>query len=62
MVYAEVRFYPFSGVPNGVSGDDFALGIIEGLERGEKDFGVKVRTIFAFMREKPGQLMLQEAM
>lgn len=48
VVYAEYRFHPF------FKGEDYCEGIFEGLEKGEKEFGVKVRCIICFLREKPG--------
>ncbi len=56
VVYAELRYNPLGGLAWGLTGDDYVLGAIEGLERGEKEFGVKARSILAFKREEPGGL------
>ena len=45
VVYAEIRFNPF--VEAGPSSEEYCDGIIAGLEKGEKEFGVKVRTILS---------------
>lgn len=55
VVYVEVRCNPLAGLP-ALSGDTYTLGVLEGLERGEREFGVKARSIFAFKREEPGEL------
>ena len=52
MVYAELRFSPFLG--GDLPADQYVDGVVSGLERGQKDFGIKMRVILAFMREQPG--------
>ena len=54
VVYAEYRYNPFPDINGCVSGEDYCQGIFIGLERGQKDFNVKVRSILAFKREAPG--------
>ena len=34
--------------------EDYVEGVIAGLKRGERDFGVKSHLIIAFMRDAPG--------
>ncbi len=58
VVYAEVRYSPLGGLAWGLTGDDYVLGAMEGLERGERDFGVKARSILAFKRDQPGSLSM----
>ena len=57
ILYAEYRYnpFPFSDTPGTPMGADYCDALISGLERGQKEFGVKVRSIIAFMREKPGK-------
>ena len=55
MLYAEIRYSPFREVEGGLTGEEYCEGVIAGLERGERDFGVKVRSILCFMRENPGK-------
>ena len=52
VLYFECRYNPMS---KQISPEDYVEGIIAGLERGERDFGVKSRHILAFMREQPGK-------
>ena len=55
VVYAELRFSPFlPGQRQPVPGDRYVDGALRGLERGERDFGIKARAILAFMRAQPG--------
>lgn len=54
VVYAELRFNPLLSVPH-CSGEDYCEGIFTGLEKGHKDFGIKVRCILCFGREHPGR-------
>lgn len=54
VVYAEYRLNPITGVPNTPAPDDYVQGVLSGLERGQKDFGIKVRVILCFKRETPG--------
>lgn len=56
VVYAEYRVNPFPKVPENdvVSGKDYLDGILAGLERGQKEFGVKIRCILSFLRDMPG--------
>ncbi len=58
VVYAEIRYNPFSEVEGGPNGAEYCEGVIAGLERGERDFGVKVRSILCFKRENPGDTQL----
>ena len=39
---------------NGVSPRDVVQAVCRGLQRGERDFGVKVRSILCCMRPEPG--------
>jgi len=57
VVYAEYRLNPITGVPNTPAPDDYVQGVLSGLERGQKDFGIKVRVILCFMREAPESCM-----
>ena len=54
VVYAECRFNPIAGIPTNPSPDEYVQAVLAGLERGQKEFGVKMRVILCFMREKPG--------
>ena len=52
-MYAELRFSPYL---NGhCSGEEYCDGVFAGLERGCRDFDIKVRAILVFMREVPGE-------
>lgn len=51
VLYFELRYTPMS---HKMEPEEYVEGVIAGLERGEKDFGVKSRQILAFMRDKPG--------
>ena len=53
VLYFECRYNPLLG-----EGDpeECMEGVIAGLERGERDFGVKSRQIFGFMRDYPGEI------
>jgi len=53
VVYAEYRFHPCFNEKL-ISGEDYCEGLFEGLKRGEKEFKVKVRCIFCFIRNLPG--------
>ena len=55
VVYAEIRYNPFCEVEAGPTGEEYCEGVIAGLEKGEKEFGVKVRSILCFMRENPSE-------
>ena len=57
ILYAEYRYNPFpiSDLPKSPRGAEYCDAVIRGLERGQKDFGVIVRSIICFMRERPGQ-------
>ena len=55
VLYAEIRYCPFSEVEGGPTGEEYCESVVTGLERGERDFGVKVRSIICFMRENPGE-------
>lgn len=55
VLYAEVRYCPIREVEGGLTGEEYCEGVIAGLERGERDFGVKVRSILCFLRENPGE-------
>lgn len=59
VVYAEIRYNPFSEVVGGPTGEEYCDGVIAGLERGEKEFGVKVRSILCFKRENPGKVCVR---
>ncbi len=54
VVYAEIRYKPYSDVVGAPNGKQYCDAIITGLERGERDFNVKVRSILCFMRDNPG--------
>lgn len=58
-VYAEIRYNPFSEIEGGPTAKEYCEGVIAGLERGEKDTGVKVRSILCFKRENPGNTALE---
>ena len=51
VVYFELRYAPMS---HKMRPEDYIEGIMAGLERGERDFGIKSRQIFAFLRHQPG--------
>ena len=56
VVYAEVRFNPYPlNCPGACCGEDYCEAILDGLDRGQADFGIKVRAICAIMRESPGE-------
>jgi adenosine deaminase len=60
VVYAELRFCPYLQAPGSetvICGEEYCEGIFAGLERGQKEFGVKIRVILAFMRNLPGELL-----
>lgn len=61
VLYAEYRYNPFplSEVQGSPSGREFCDAIITGLERGQKEFGVTVRSIVCFMRPRPGLFTIQ---
>lgn len=52
VLYFECRYNPMSHL---MEPEDYIEGVIAGLERGERDFGVKSRHILAFKREEPGK-------
>ncbi|XP_074607454.1 adenosine deaminase-like isoform X3 [Acropora palmata] len=61
VLYFEVRYCPHLlcttesvGEDNRVSPRDVVQAVIRGLKRGERDFGVKARSILCCMRDKPG--------
>ncbi len=58
-VYAEIRYNPFSEIKGGPTEEEYCEGVIAGLERGERDTGVKVRSILCFKRENPGNTALE---
>jgi adenosine deaminase len=51
VVYFELRHNPMG---KKMEPEQYVEGVTAGLERGEKDFGVKSRQILAFIRGKPG--------
>lgn len=55
VIYAEIRYNPFSDVEGGLTGEEYCEGVIAGLERGAIDFGIKLRSILCFMRADPGE-------
>jgi adenosine deaminase len=62
VLYAEYRYNPFplSEVPGSPNGREFCDAIITGLERGQKEFGVTVRSIVCFMRQSPGLFIIEK--
>ena len=55
VLYAELRFSPFlPGRRQPIPGDEYVDAALRGLERGERDFGIKTRVILSFMRGQPG--------
>ena len=50
-LYFECRYNPMSPF---LDADLYIQGVIAGLQRGEREFGVKSRHILAFKREEPG--------
>lgn len=57
VVYAELRFSPYLDASHCL-GEEYCEGVFAGLERGQKDFGIKVRVILVFMRDAPGELLV----
>ena len=62
VLYFEVRYCPHLlcttesvDEDNCVSPRDVVQAVIRGLKRGERDFGVKARSILCCMRDKPGK-------
>ena len=56
VLYFELRYNPTLG---SLDPEDYIEGVLAGTERGERDFGVKCRHIFGFMREHPGELRVK---
>ena len=54
VIYGECRFNPVRGGSTNLSPDEYVQAVLDGLERGQKEFGVKIRLILCFMRERPG--------
>ena len=54
MVYAEYRFSPYLEGAK-VLGEDYCEAIFAGLEKGQREFGIKVRAILVLMRNMPGE-------
>ena len=54
VVYFEYRFNPFLGVKHGLTPEQYCEGMLSGLERGQKTFGIKARAILCFLRNDPG--------
>lgn len=50
VVYAEVRFAPLLHTEGGLTQDEVVKAVLEGLRRGEKDFGVKWGLIICALR------------
>lgn len=50
VVYAEVRFAPQLHIGDGLTQDEVVKAVLEGLRRGEKDFGVKWGLIICALR------------
>ena len=56
VLYFELRHNPMS---KKMTPEEYVEGVTAGLERGEKDFGVKSRQIVIFMRGKPGTVRVK---
>lgn len=52
VIYTEIRFSPGLHCKNGLSYKQVCKAVLKGLEKGEKEFGVKSRAILCLMRGK----------
>jgi len=53
--YVEIRFAPVFHTEKGLHWEEVVKSVLRGLERGERDFGVKARLIICAMRHLDGQ-------
>ena len=59
VVYAEVRFAPHFHTAGGLGLDAVMLAVLDGLDRGERDFGVRTGLIVSAMRNEPAELSMK---
>jgi len=60
VVYAEVRFAPVYHIARGLTQDEVVAAVINGLERGERTYGVEWGLIICAMRNLPNSLEAAE--
>ncbi len=55
VIYSEVRYCPhFLTERGGLTPEEALLAVIDGLEQGQRQHKVKVRSILSFLRQLPG--------
>lgn len=54
VIYTESRLCPFLFTERGLSPEKVLQSVLAGFSKGEKLYGVKIRTIICFLKPNPG--------
>ena len=57
VIYSEVRHCPYLFTQQGLTVEEATVVVLDGLDEGQRRYGIKVRCILSFIRQCPGQYL-----